>query len=251
MTGSPCVARNASRTCSGQVPPPVQTSVSDRRSRSVRRARSNSWAGAPFQTCTPSRPIHSATPSGSRRSITTVQPPACAVSTVDSTSMFKMVKGRLSPLRSSGPQPRVAISTAGGSTRLCWLCTTALGAPVVPLEKAIPAGACGSISTAGTGCRAAVSCAHRPASTTTPPSRAHFGPTRMTAGAITSARACCSTAVRASPIPAQTAPIRCAPWNATTISRSFGRQAATRSPGRTPSAQRAPAAASAAASSWA
>jgi hypothetical protein len=52
----------------------------------------------------------------------------------------------------------------------------------------------------------------------------------------------CSLAESASPIPAQTAPIRCAPWKATTMFRSLGRQAATRSPGRTPSDHSAPAA---------
>ena len=52
-----------------------------------------------------------------------------------------MVIGKLSPLRRSGPQPRVATSAAPGSSRLRWLCTTALGAPEVPLVNAIPAGA--------------------------------------------------------------------------------------------------------------
>jgi len=68
-------------------------------------------------------------------------------------------------------------------------------------------------------------------------------------GAARSASACCSSGAKASLIPAQIAPMRWAPWKATATSRSFGRQAATRSPGLTPSRHMAPAAADAARSS--
>ena len=60
-------------------------------------------AGGPFHVVTRSARIHSATPTASLRSKITAHPPACAVSSVVSTCMFRMVSGRKSPLRSAGP----------------------------------------------------------------------------------------------------------------------------------------------------
>ena len=70
---------------------------------SSRWARLWSRAGGPFQVVTRSRRIHSATPSASMRSITIEVPPACDTSRVVSTAMLRIVNGKQSPLRSSGP----------------------------------------------------------------------------------------------------------------------------------------------------
>jgi len=63
--------------------------------------------------------------------------------------MLSSVRGRQSPLRRSGPQPRVWTRASPGSSMFRWLCTIPFGTPVVPLVKAIPAGASGSTSTRG------------------------------------------------------------------------------------------------------
>ena len=164
--------------------------------------------------------------------------------------MFSSVSGRQSPLRRSGPQPRVRTRTSPGSSMFRWLCTIPFGTPVVPLVKAIPAGASwlGLAPPAGRA-RPRTRRAHSAVPTTVPPRAWLRGPARISDGAARSASACCSSGAKASLMPTQIAPMRWAPWKATTTSRSFGRQAATRSPGRTPSCHMAPAAADAAWSS--
>ncbi len=182
-------------------------------------------------------------PRRSRRFMITAHPPACAVSRVDSTMRLRIVSGKLSPLRSSGPQPRVATSDAPGRSRLRWLCTTAFGRPGSPAGEG-DSGRPIEIVARGAGTRG------RPRGVR-PSDRGRRTATRRPCTAVRraplsasqrSCRFCCSAAESASPIPAQTAPIRCAPWKAATMSRSLGRHAATRSPGRTPSDHSAPAA---------
>ena len=105
-TGLANFASNAARTGSGQSPPPFHTSSSDARSSATTSSLpASEWisAGGPFQVVTRSVRIHSATPTTSLRSKITAHPPACAVRSVVSTCMLRMVSGRKSPLRSAGP----------------------------------------------------------------------------------------------------------------------------------------------------
>ena len=136
MTGTPNLVRKRSRNASGSAEPP------DQHSRRVASAfgaipssvtRLCSSAGGPFQTVTASRSIQSATPLAYIWSMITAVPPADAVVSVVSTCMLRIVNGRQSPLRSSGPHPRLAPSTAPGRSRLRWECTAPFGRPVVPL----------------------------------------------------------------------------------------------------------------------
>jgi hypothetical protein len=105
-TGSPNLRSNRERIASGQSAPPVHTSVSEARSSGATAsdvARLWSSAGGPFHVVTRSRRIHPATPSASMRSMRIEHPPACATSSVVSTVMLRIVNGKQSPLRRSGP----------------------------------------------------------------------------------------------------------------------------------------------------
>jgi len=163
-----------------------------------------------------------------------------------STTRFRIVSGSSTPWRTSAPYVPEAAATAPGSSRLWWLCTAPLGKPVVPLVYAIAAGACRSSSSAGrasspqhanvpgatsTAWRSSPSDARSPASepitsagasnARAPESRRQYAFSRAASGLL---------------IPTQIAPSRIAPRKAITMSTSFGRHAATRSPRVTPSA---------------
>jgi hypothetical protein len=46
---------------------------------------------------------------------------------------FKMVRARQTPPTADGPKSGVVARNRPGSVMLCWLCTTPLGDPLVPL----------------------------------------------------------------------------------------------------------------------
>ena len=75
--------------------------------------------------------IHAANPTGSMRSMQTRQPPSWSALTGPRIMRLRMVSGSTTPMRSSAV--RAVIATAPMSNRLCWLCTTPFGRPVVPL----------------------------------------------------------------------------------------------------------------------
>src|SRR3546814_3074877 len=62
---------------------------------------------------------------------------------------FVIVSGSAEPRRASGVISPCAKAAAGMTIMLCWLCTTPLGTPVVPLVYMIAAGAKGSIAGSG------------------------------------------------------------------------------------------------------
>jgi hypothetical protein len=100
------LASKATRIDSGQSAPPVHTSRSEARSAGVTESSvARLWrsAGGPFHVVTRSVRIHSATPSASMRSMTIDVPPAWLTSRVVSTAMLRIVNGKQSPLRRSGP----------------------------------------------------------------------------------------------------------------------------------------------------
>ena len=96
-------------------------------------------AGTADITLTRSSRIHSASPTGSTRSMQTRHAPICTVLTGPRTMRLRMVRGSTTPRRTS-VSGWDASATAPTSRRLCWLCTTPLGWPVVPLVYAIAAG---------------------------------------------------------------------------------------------------------------
>ena len=104
--------------------------------------------------------IHPARPTGSMRSMQTTHAPIWSVLTGPRTMRLRMVSGSTTPRRTSG-NGWCASATAPTSRRLCWLCTTPLGRPVVPLVYTIAAGANGS--TSGSGAAAGSTAANRSA----------------------------------------------------------------------------------------
>ena len=106
-------------------------------------------AGTAENVLTRSSRIHAARPTGSMRSMQTTHAPRSSAVTGPRIMRLRMVSGKqhadalVGGLRAPSP-PRPT------SSRLCWLCTTPFGRPVVPLVYAIAAGANGSTSAAGT-----------------------------------------------------------------------------------------------------
>ena len=188
-----------------------------------------------------SRAINSANDTASRRSMHTHVVAFTSAYTGPSTCMLSEVIGRYMPMMPC-PSPLVRATTPG-SSMFRWLCTAPFGWPVVPLVKAMAAGANGSIEGRSTAGQSASNRAHSGASTDmdgqSPGGSSGTSSTRSSAAPLCASTCSRSGGADARLTPTQTRPARIAPRWLSARSTEFAIDAPRRSPGRSPTAWRA------------